>query len=239
MADSFNNNNDAALQDQSIQKLVYGISHDMSAPLRAVVQFSELLKNRLGDRLDEKESYWLQLIEESGCHAQKMIEALLRYSRLSTHRQPDTNFFLQSVLQTAIAEFNDDIQKKSAHIEIKGDWPELTACKERWQLLFSCLIENALLYQSKNEKHRPHIIISYKQMAGQHRVSIEDNGIGVAQNMWPVLTTPFKRMQSEKDYPGMGMGLTYCERIAQLHGGTLEFAQSSLNGLAVIYTEPG
>ncbi|VAW54212.1 hypothetical protein MNBD_GAMMA05-1552 [hydrothermal vent metagenome] len=31
--------------NRSIQKMVYGISHDMSAPLRAIVQFSQMLKN--------------------------------------------------------------------------------------------------------------------------------------------------------------------------------------------------
>jgi len=62
---------------------------------------------------------------------------------------------------------------------------------------------------------------------------VEDNGIGVTENLWPVLTTPFKRMQSDTDYPGIGMGLTYCDRIAELNGTDLTFGLSALGGLAV------
>ncbi len=61
----------------SEQELVHGISHDMGAPIRSVVQFSQLLQNRLGERLDEKETYWLRLINESGLKVQKMIDAML------------------------------------------------------------------------------------------------------------------------------------------------------------------
>ncbi len=225
-------------QGADIQKLVYGISHDMSAPLRAVVQLSQMLKIRLGDKLDEKENYWLQLIEDSGCHAQKMIEALLVYSRLSTHRQPDTKFSLQQTLEQALTGLNSQIKEKSANIQITGDWPEFTGCEEQWLQLFTCLLQNSLLYQPNDADHTPQIIICCQINAEQLRISIEDNGIGVKENLWPVLTTPFKRMQSEKDYPGIGMGLTYSERIAKLHGGSLSIGPSSLGGIAVIYLTP-
>lgn len=223
--------------NSGIQKMVHGISHDMSAPLRAVVQFSQMLKNRVGDTLGEKEAYWLQLIEDSGCHAQKMIEALLVYSRLTTQRSPDSQFSMKKPLEQAIANLNDIVQSKSAIIEIDGDWPEYTGCEEQWVMYFNCIIHNALLYQKKDDEYVPKIHIQCLQTDKKIRICIDDNGLGVRENLLEVLTTPFKRMQSDKDYPGIGMGLSYCEQIADLHGGEIQFEQSPLGGLSVIYTE--
>ncbi len=220
-----------------MQKIVYGISHDMSAPLRAIVQFSQMLKSQVGDKLDEKEIYWLQLIEDSGCHAQKMIEALLLYSRLTTHRSADSQFILINPLEQAITHLNEMIQDTSAIIEISGDWPEYTGCEEQWVMYFNYIIHNALLYQKKETGRIPQINIQCLQSDKNLRIKIEDNGIGVKENLLDVITTPFKRMQSDKDYPGMGMGLSYCEHISELHGGKLKIELSSQGGLAVIYTE--
>lgn len=223
--------------NSSVQKMVYGISHDMGAPLRAVVQFSQMLKNRVGDKLSEKENYWLQLIEESGCHAQKMIEALLIYSRLTTHRPADSQFSLSQPLKQALADLNNIIESKSAIIEISGDWPEYTGCEEQWVMYFNYIIHNAVHYQPKDTEHVPQISIQCLQTNKKIRISIDDNGIGVKENLFDVITTPFKRMQSEKDYSGTGMGLSYCDQIAELHGGEIRFEQSSLGGLSVIYIE--
>ena len=210
-------------EDAGVQKMVYGISHDMGAPLRAVVQLSQMLKKRAADRLDERESYWLQLIEESGSHGQKMIEALLVYSRLTTHRKADNQFLVKDIVEQAVCKLSPQIEEVSASIKIDGEWFEQSGCEEQWLLMFTSLIENALLYQPKDVDHKPCIIIQSKKSAGKVQISVEDNGIGVQENLWPVLTTPFKRLQSEEDYPGLGMGLTYSQRIAELHGVNLRF----------------
>jgi len=222
-------------KNTSVDNMVYGISHDMGAPLRAVVQLSQMLKKRVGDRLDERESYWLQLIEESGSHAQKMIEALLIYSRLSTNRSPDSSFFIKQTVEQAISALRSEIEKMSADIQIEGEWFEVSGCEEQYLLMFSCLLKNALLYQPKDENHKPCIIIRSKKINGKVQISIEDNGIGVQEKLWEVLSTPFKRLQSEENYSGIGMGLTYCEKIAELHGGALNIGLSSLGGMSITF----
>lgn len=219
--------------NSGVYKLVHGISHDMSAPLRAVVQLTQMLKKRVGDKLDEKETYWLQLIEDSGCHAQKMIEALLVYSRLGNNNEPESEFLLKESIEKIIHEQNDQIQKISAEVRIEGDWPLISGNEARWQQYFSHIVSNALLYQPKQADHKPVVIIRGTPTNTGFTITVEDNGIGVTENLWPVLTTPFKRMQSDTDYPGIGMGLTYCDRIAELNGTDLTFGLSALGGLAV------
>jgi signal transduction histidine kinase len=243
---------------EQIQKLLYGISHDMGAPLRSVVQFSQLLEKRLHDKLDDKERFWFQLLQQGGQKAQKMLEALLHYSRLNTEQAVATNINLVSLIEDSIEAHIRKRRRKDRQNEILTDnaskpsdnetpfivdWqilsplPEITGILMHWELFFSCLLDNALLYQPLGQpRHIPKIAIYSETEKNLVRIIIEDNGIGVAENNWSNITQPFKRLQPEADYPGIGMGLSYCERIAQLHGGKLSFQHSAFAGLKVIYT---
>ncbi len=222
----------------SEQELVYGISHDMGAPLRSVVQFSQLLQNKLREQLDEKETFWLQLIQENGVKAQNMIDALLVYSRLSSQCNKDESFNLNSALQEAIAEHEDAISGATTQLDVPVQLPDFVGCRDHWVVLFSNLIANALLYQPRDEQHQVKLKITCAIDADVLSISIEDNGIGVPEEQWPRLTMPFKRMQAEEEYPGMGMGLACCNRIAIQHKGKLCFSKSSMGGLAVKYVGP-
>jgi len=166
-----------------------------------------------------------------------MVETLSVYSRLTTHRPPDSQFTLTKPLKQALTNLNDNIKSTSAIIEIRGNWPKYTGCEEQWLMYFSYVIHIALLYQKNDVEHIPNITIQCIQVEKMLRISIEDNGIGVKENLLDIITIPFKRMQSDKDFPGIGMGLSYCEHIAELHGGELKIGLSSQGGLAVIYAE--
>ncbi len=223
----------------SVQKLVYGLSHDMGAPLRSVVQFCHLLEKRLEGRLDEKERYWLQLICQGGIKAQAMVDALLRYSRLSTRHTPIIRFSLQTLVEAVIKEIVRQKCQQCRPIRsiITAKLPDVTGSFEHWQLLLSCIIENALLYQPKNDPtHTPEVQIHVDTHGDKTRITIDDNGIGVSESRWSELTRPFMRIHNERDYPGIGMGLSFCDRIAQLHNAHLSFGHSPLGGLAVSYT---
>ncbi|TQV80153.1 hypothetical protein FKG94_10825 [Exilibacterium tricleocarpae] len=234
--------NSANPNEDAVQKLVYGISHDLGAPLRAVVQFSQLLEQQLDAHLDEKARYWLHLIRDGGSKAQAMVEALLRYSRLSSRMRAHNRFSLQDV---AVAAIDEQVNRwRYTHPQaMQPDWdipaplPHITGAMEHWHLFFSCVVANALLFQPKDRPDNiPRLRVLDESRNETFCLVIEDNGIGVAENRWPELTRPFMRGQSEQDYPGLGMGLAYCERIAHLHGGSLDFRLSSLGGLAVVYS---
>jgi len=219
--------------DERFQQWVYALSHDMGAPLRAVVQFSLLLSRKMDERLDEKERYWLHLIHENGALGQSMIEGLLAYSRLSTHSWNfNEEVSLRASLESGVRalEMSQDIKP------INIDTTELSHTIEGnfdlWQQYFAHLLDNSLKYQFPEST--PMIRVSSKQENGYLSILVEDNGVGVKTEKFEDITLPFKRLVSPKDYPGVGMGLSYCQRIAELHKGRLSFSASPLGGLSVI-----
>ncbi|WP_428240601.1 sensor histidine kinase [Gynuella sp.] len=222
-------------RDDDLQKLVYGISHDMGAPLRTVVQFSNLLTQSLADRLTEKELYWLQLIQEAGLHGQQMVESLKKYSRLVTQVQAPTTFSLQQLIDEILVTLRGTFFQ-TARIELPESAPDIFGVREHWFLALSEVLKNAFQYQPQKDDHMPVVRIGCRMNGTELSVTTESNGLEVADNQWEKLTVPFKRMQRHEDYPGIGMGLAYCERIARLNNGWLQFSRSDLGGLAVTFT---
>lgn len=231
-----------SVEEHEIQQMIYGITHDMGAPLRSVIRFSELLQERLNERLDDKEKYWLELIKTGGEKAQAMVDSLLVYSRLA---KSDLTIKPIELADLMLSIFD---KEKSKCLVINPDRKiENNACfsdgnvsflgvLKHWHLFFSSVFENALLYQPKSDENNTiRVNFGYYLKGTQLEIFVEDNGIGVSAIQKNDLVRPFMRGQSEQDYPGLGMGLTYCQRIARIHGGKMSFEDSVLGGLKVIY----
>jgi Signal transduction histidine kinase len=223
-----------------LERLSYGVSHDLGASLRSMLRFSELLKQRASDRLEEREIYWLSLMIDSGKRAQIMLDAMLEYSRLST-RMPataiDLNVLIDNVWRDCCAQYQNQFpDTKQPELKIVNTLPNFTGVAEHWHRFFSNILLNAILFQRKAEDDGCQITISSSSIRNNSSISIEDNGIGVSEEQRPNLGRHFWRGHAEQDYPGVGMGLALCERIGQLHGGKISYENGIASGLKVVYT---
>jgi light-regulated signal transduction histidine kinase (bacteriophytochrome) len=213
------------------QKLIYGLTHDMGAPLRAVVQFSSLLTKRLEPKLDSKELYWLKLINENGEQAQQMLQSLLSYSRLTTRQAPFSLFNFDEVIVKAIDNHHALIQSTECTINYAKTEVHFFGDKEQWGIVFNELLKNALTFQ--NTGLAPEITLTVQQSNDTINICIEDNGIGVKEQYLNEISLPFKKLNGADEFPGIGMGLAYCEKVVELHDGHLYFCSSTLGGLKV------
>lgn len=204
------------------------------APLRGVAQFSKLLQKTATNKLNEQERYWFELVQMNGEQAQQMIAALLTYSRLYSQKQPDREFYLEGLVQSVLKKLNP--ASVTISVDIADNIPSLMGCYEHWFILLEQLLQNAILYQPADSDHQPHIQISLSLKQDQLSLAVEDNGIGVTDSSLEDLTQPFKRLQLDKEFPGLGMGLTYCQRIAQLQDGHLVFTNSPSGGLIATFS---
>ena len=227
-----------------VERLISGICHDIGAPARHAVQFTQLLNDNLDENTDspmeEKHKRWLSMVHDSGKEIQTMLSSLPILSRLSMRSSEMIQLDLHDLWNRSFSFHKECTISDGTQIEITVNeaWPTIVGCEEHWRMLFSCLLENAFVFQPKTSEHVIQLAVYCELVETELRFSLEDNGIGVSENQRKEMSRAFKRLNGRDEYPGIGMGLTYCEYIAELNNATLSFAESSLGGLLVSYSQP-
>lgn len=233
MTIAFNQHSENTVSKPSIdeyQQLIYAISHNLGAPLRGIVNFSQLLQDSYASQLDDKAKRWLAFLNDEGLQAQAMIAGLLTHSRLSSEVLDKETINLSSLAEKIISLTLVPKVNTAECVELMP-LPTIDGYYEHWFLLFEALITNALLYQ-KNA-HKPLLKISYWSSDQEFVLRFEDNGIGVTEKNYAQIPLVFKRLHSAKEYPGIGMGLSYVKRILERQQGKLVMNRSALGGLQV------
>jgi light-regulated signal transduction histidine kinase (bacteriophytochrome) len=220
---------------EEFKQYAYSVSHDVSAPVRAMVEFSKLLSTEESAGLSTDGKEYLSFIVENGQKLQAMMDGLLEYSRLNTQASAPTKVDMNQLVRVTISELDGVIKRTGAVIEI-GELPTLYADAEQLKRLFHALIDNALKFQRLGNV--PIVNISAKQTSNGFEFAVADNGIGISSVHQQSIFQPFKRLHTDEEYPGVGMGLTLARKIAQRHGGTLTCSANTPNGVILTLTLP-
>ncbi|MCL9783329.1 ATP-binding protein [Vibrio sp. S4M6] len=224
-----------------VEQLIYGLCHDMGAPARHAVEFSNLLiQSNDNLKLEHKHHHWLSHIRDGGQKIQTMLSSLTTMARLSSPSDNVRPLDLKAMFDHTVKSQIQHLHIELCDVELttNANWPDIHGHQVHWHTLFSCLISNALLYHPKTSAHRIRLDVQCERQGSAVAMSVQDNGLGVDAKHIPDLVRPFKRLSTQSSTPGMGMGLTYCHYIAQLNGANLRFQTAPLGGLQVIYIQP-
>lgn len=222
------------MRGDELRQLVYGLAHDLGAPLRAVTQFGHLLHERCADSLDERERYWLQLVEDNGRRAQDMVAALVDYTRLGKERAAAAPIPVADWYARALHAERAAIAERGASVDLRDDLGALRGSLQLWDRWLRALLGNALRHHRLAADQPLRIEVRCARRDGGCVVSVEDNGAGIAAARRAEALQPFRRLHPSES-PGLGMGLACCRRIAELEGGSLSLGESDLGGLAVTF----
>jgi PAS domain S-box-containing protein len=228
----------AALEfaNQELEAFVYSVSHDLRAPLRTVSGFSQLLKDDFKTRLGETGLNYVERVFESSQRMNKLIDDLMRLSRVSR-----TELLLEKVNLKEIA---DQIigELKSAQPERKVTFINQVlvatqADKNLIQIVLENLLRNAWKFTSK--KPSAEITFGCQVMQGEVIFFVRDDGVGFDNAQAKKLFGAFQRLHSSRDFEGTGIGLVIVQRIIQRHGGMVWAEGSPGQGACFYFTLPG
>ncbi len=202
--------------NQELESFSYQVSHDLRAPLRAISGFSGLFMNKYGTGLDEKGQEYLSMIQTSAKRMETLINELLTFSRLS--RQPLTK--REFLLKDLVLEVWKNLMVEQPTRQVTFTVDDLPVCHADPILLrqvFVNLLGNALKFSRNRELARIHVGV---KMAESGRVYwVEDNGAGFDMAYADQLFIAFRRLHSDMEFEGTGIGLAIVQRIIQRHGG--------------------
>ncbi len=220
-----------AHSNEEFRTFAFAASHDLKAPLRRISQFSGFLQQDVGDTLSEGCKKHISRIQSQIVVMHNLIESLLEYARagntaINTCKTP----LLQCVEEAMIAL---EVNIQEAGVTITYDvLPEVEADATFLTQLFQNLFANAIKFV---EDKKPEIHISANKENGLCTIAVKDNGIGIDEMDLETVFVPFKRLNTQNDFEGSGIGLSTCLKIVRRHGGEIWVESAGIGKGTVFY----
>ena len=205
--------------NEELERFAYVASHDLQGPLRTITSYLQLLEQRYSSNLGQDAKDFISFSVSGAKRMQQLITDLLNYSRLNSVPRPYQNVNLNDLVFVVTKNLESTIQAKGAIIEY-SNLPVIFA--EQYQLtqMLQNLIDNGMKFVKDRS---PHIKISCTETSDYWTISVSDNGIGIPSEFKEKIFLIFQRLHTESEYPGTGIGLAICKKVADLHDGQIWF----------------
>jgi light-regulated signal transduction histidine kinase (bacteriophytochrome) len=216
-------------KNKELEAFSYSVSHDLRTPLRAIDGFSQALMEDYPDKIDAAGQNYLKRIRGAAQRMGELIDDMLQLSRVSRaeiHAQP--------IDLTALArEIATGLSAGGRNVEVRIE-DGLTANADRRliKIVMENLMSNAWKFTGKAE----HPAVEIGKTGGREGQAfyIRDNGAGFDMTLADKMFQPFRRLHSEAEFPGTGVGLATIHRVIDRHGGRV-WAEGKVGEGATFY----
>ncbi len=202
--------------NEELTQFAHVVSHDLQAPVRMVMSFSELLAQRYRGQLDKTADEFIGTIQDGASSMETLIRTLLAYATAGQAPLTRKRVDLGSVVDAVVTTLQPTIEELQAEISY-GELPIVHGDQVLLQQLLQNLIGNALKYAGELA---PRVNISAHHARREWVVSVNDNGPGIAPEYHDKIFLPLKRLHGD-EISGTAMGLAVCRKIAERHGGRI------------------
>jgi signal transduction histidine kinase len=225
---------DLARSNSELQQFAYVASHDLQEPLRMVASFTQLLAKRYKDKLDDDAREFIDFAVDGATRMQTLITDLLMYSRVGTQGKPLERTECDAVLDRVLSNLKLTVQENGAEI-LREPLPAIFCDPIQLGQLFQNLIVNSIKFRGRQP---PKIHIFGERHGDDWQIAVRDNGIGIDPQQGERIFVIFQRLHTKTEYPGTGIGLAICKKIAERHGGRIWVEPSPGGGSTFRFTVP-
>jgi len=219
------------LLNRELEAFSYSVSHDLRAPLRAIVGFSQALLEDHGAELGDGGRRLTERIVAGGRRMGALIDDLLAFSRISRaelRRQPVNLTHQVREIEAGLRESEPDRQVEVVVEEGLGT----TGDSRLLRVALENLVSNAWKFTRQKGNARVEVGVSAN---GEPRAFfVKDNGAGFDMQYADKLFAPFQRLHPASEFEGTGIGLATVQRIIERHGGRV-WAEGAVGMGATIY----
>ncbi len=198
-------------QENLRQQLTSDVAHELRTPLTAVSTQLEMMMDGVWEATPER----LRICYDEIGRLAQLVSDLDQLAKSEGEAQK-LEKSLEDLMEIAVAAS----KKFTADIEIQGEKTELLVDHLRIGQVISNLISNAIKYSRGPAKIR----ITVQNTPKHGIVTVEDNGIGIAENDLPYIFERFYRVEKSRNRGtgGTGLGLSIAQKIVESHHGSIQ-----------------
>lgn len=209
------------------------MSHELRTPLNAIIGFSEMLEGGFGQESKIKE--YAGLIHQAGGHLLELISDVLDYSKIEAGAM---------MLETRVIDLRHEVREAvrlqsltalgGGLVLVVDSDPipvPLQADQRAVRQMLTNLLANAIKFTEPGGTVRAMV----ETRAGAVILSVSDTGVGIPEELLPMLGRPFTQLSDHysKRYQGSGLGLSIVKSLAALHCAEVQFESVPNQGTTV------
>ncbi|MBI5099335.1 MAG: PAS domain S-box protein [Nitrospirae bacterium] len=237
------------------------ISHEFRTPLNSILGFSEVLRDEMYGKLNEKQKEYIGDIHGSGKHLLSLINDILDLSKVEAGRMEleAGSFLLSNVLNASLIMFKEKAIKHGIKLDIRMETEAdimMEADERKLKQIMFNLLGNAVKFTPDggyvSVAARLEVgagLVRAQEQEGQPQglplqdfieISVEDTGIGIKPEDIQKLFKEFTQLESAyaKKHEGTGLGLALTKRLVELHGGRIWVESEYGKGSRFTFTIP-
>ncbi len=221
---------------------VANASHELRTPLASILGFVETLSDEKAGGDAAVRGRFLKVMFDEARRMQRLVEDLISLSRIEAekYRMPARAVDLRALVDEVHAELADSHDKRGADLvsDIEADVPSVVGDRAQLSQVLHNLIGNAMKY---GRPGTPVVTRLWKDQTGMVRISVTDEGEGIAPEHLPRLTERFYRVDAgrSRSLGGTGLGLAIVKHIIERHRGRLDISSLVGKGTTASILLPG
>lgn len=202
-----------------LENFAYIASHDLKAPLRTVMSFSQLLQKNHYGFLDDKGKQYLDIISTASQDMICLIDDLLKYSEITSTDIVVSQSDVNSILKTVLIDMQPFFDEAEATVTYTDMPRSLKVDKQRMYQLFKHLLDNSIKFRREDVALK--INIHAEELKDHWLFKVSDNGTGIPSQFSEKAFELFKKHKTNDNRKGTGVGLTLSKAIVRHHDGKI------------------
>ncbi len=219
--------------NKELEAFSYSVSHDLRSPIQSIIGFSRILCEDYSEILDNEVKAMVIRIINSGLRMNELIDDMLTLSKVSRQEIQRSTINLSKLAEDFIGELMESDPERKVMISIQPSMI-ISGDEKLIKMALQNMLRNSWKFSSKTPD--AHIEMGSFSKDNESIFFVRDNGAGFDMKFAEKLFEPFKRLHSDKDFPGTGIGLAIVERVIKRHGGRIWAQGSPGKGATFFFT---
>lgn len=215
-----------------LESFSYSVSHDLRAPLRAVMGYARMVDEDFSDRLDDEGRRFLATISSEAERMGRLIDDLLAFSRLGRNPLQLIPVDVAALAREALADIPASADPR---VTVRIDaLPPARADRAMLRHVLVNLLSNAIKFSSRRDAIP--VEVGGASDGSQNVYWVRDEGAGFDQRFADKLFGVFQRLHAASEFDGTGVGLAIVARVIHRHGGRVWAESEEGRGACFYFT---